>query len=89
MKKQQQVLHLTVDEFEEQFRPEINMNINGKRPIENVDTMLINMPFTPSEIDRENNFLASADAADVIVQSKFSVDITNAKLKCSIFISTY
>lgn len=88
-----QVLILSVDDFEKQFRPEINMNSNGKRPNVNVASTLKNMPFTQLESENESSFLrheaSASNASDIIVQSKFSVDITNAKLKCTIFISNY
>ena len=86
-----QVVSLTVDDFESQFRPEINknINVNGKRPIENVDSMLNNMPFTQLEEETEMYFLThdavALDASDIIVRNP----ITNAKLKCTIFISNY
>lgn len=84
-----QVLILKVDEFEKQFRPEINKNRNGKRPIEEVASMLKNMPFTQLESENERSFLThealASNASKIIVRGH----ITNAKLQCTIFISNY
>ena len=84
-----QVLILKVDEFEKQFRPGINKNINGKRPIEEVASTLNNMPFTQLESDNESSFLTheavAPNASDIIVRDH----ITNKTLQCTIFISNY
>ena len=84
-----QVLILTVDEFEKQFRPGINKNRNGKRPIEEVPSTLNNMPFTQLESENENSFLTheafASNASDIIVRGH----IKNETLQCTIFISNY
>ncbi len=84
-----QVLILTVDEFEKQFRPGIKKNRNGKRPIKEVASTLNNMPFTQLESDNESSFLTheafAPNASDIIVRDP----LTNKSLQCTIFISNY